>query len=408
MGRSFLNQKMVLYFDTFIIDDKSLKPDYYYDQTRRRKLERLVRDSDSVYKYRPKLDIVKYTLASYSVLEWAEVIIRYQLEDPVEYNHLDSFILGLFPAAKIFHERSDSCARYAENLKILKSHGDPWVFFSPNNDHPYVGNECDSIKRILSAAEFIENKHQGSIISILYSHFTEGINTTDMAKRLWARYNETFSRKVYEDSDCVAIKVNKFLCDSVQIFRLKTLLRIFTSSITEKRVVRLEDTDFYLSNKFDHILVIPKRELCRHFDGYFHYDVWGSPENAPPPLFIPPGFFEGEISIRYGYPLRKSQSVNINPDSKMYSYFDVAGADLKCSIDEIPLSWLSRLKDVTINPDCEKVFLDAIAKKNSELLWDPWGKTPIRNVVGSIRHFVRSYVRKMFFFIKNTLNLKEN
>ena len=50
------------------------------------------------------------------------------------------------------------------------------------------------------------------------------------------------------------------------------------------------------------IVIVPKSELCRHYDGYLHtYSIINDFIKAStcPPLFIPNGFFEKKIKIAY-------------------------------------------------------------------------------------------------------------
>ena len=57
-------------------------------------------------------------------------------------------------------------------------------------------------------------------------------------------------------------------------------------------------------------LVVPFKELFRHFDGYWHQSI---SNNQCPAIDIPPGFFENDIKVRYGYDDYKEGWVNINP-----------------------------------------------------------------------------------------------
>jgi hypothetical protein len=96
--------------------------------------------------------------------------------------------------------------------------------------------------------------------------------------------------------------------------------------------------------EFDHYVVFPKFEICRHYDGYMHTAIHQAPYtlNAKdiPPLFIPLGFFENNSHIKYGFSDYDDSAININPLVSHYSFEDGASkTDLKMSIDQIPYFW---------------------------------------------------------------------
>ena len=51
-----------------------------------------------------------------------------------------------------------------------------------------------------------------------------------------------------------------------------------------------------------------------------------------PPLFIPRGFFDHNIKIRYGYEKSINEWININPLSEQID----ADTDLNCLLEDIP------------------------------------------------------------------------
>src|ERR1035437_5609252 len=91
---------MILYFDSFISDIPLNKGFVVANDP--------IRTSCKNYAMPRKIDIAKYTLASYAVYHWSHVLIRYELDDAKEYEAFDDYILKLFPKALIMHERSDS------------------------------------------------------------------------------------------------------------------------------------------------------------------------------------------------------------------------------------------------------------------------------------------------------------
>lgn len=96
------------------------------------------------------------------------------------------------------------------------------------------------------------------------------------------------------------------------------------------------------------------------------------PSDIVPPLFIPAGFFEKKIKIRYGYSDYKKGWVNINPLIEKYSFEDSSGADLKILLEEIPLFWKKRISclDINKNIDCKK--LEEARKKILDKIKNPF------------------------------------
>ena len=98
-------------------------------------------------------------------------------------------------------------------------------------------------------------------------------------------------------------------------------------------------------------LFLPLKELVRHFDGYGHSQI--SNYNCPA-LDIPPGFFENDLKIRYGYDDYKEGWININPKNENYYAHDKSGTDYKFEIDSLPLFWKDKISKTDINPDIDK------------------------------------------------------
>jgi len=96
------------------------------------------------------------------------------------------------------------------------------------------------------------------------------------------------------------------------------------------------------------ILIFPYKEIFRHFDGYYHQYITN---NQCPALDIPPGFFENDIKIRYGYDNYIEGWININPKNPNYYAYDKSGTDYKFTLEDLPLVWKSRISVVDSNPD---------------------------------------------------------
>ena len=274
-----------LFFDVYI-EDAPLGV-YLRGDRKRFEIDRRIRTNASNYRFQSKYNITRYTLDSYKHIPWASETIRIECGNPVFEEIYDEIRLK-FPKAAIEKKRSDTAKKYFHALNNIELAEESWIFFSPNNDHPFLDHH-DKIKQVLVDADEAAQRTGADIVSIPYSHFTESMNFFLPTHHDWGAYGGIFPKLLYETENSFVISLNKLLLDSLHIYRLKDLKWIFGSSKKTDRVIRPEDTEFYLSNTKSHVMVIPKFELCRHYDGYLHIS------DKIPPLFIPNGFFENNV-----------------------------------------------------------------------------------------------------------------
>ena len=77
-----LSTQKILFFDTYIISGTGeIDKNHPSFNTPRQKIQREIRGLKPIFKLPQKIDIVKYTLLSYSYINWDQVIIRFELED---------------------------------------------------------------------------------------------------------------------------------------------------------------------------------------------------------------------------------------------------------------------------------------------------------------------------------------
>lgn len=328
----------ILFFDTFIISDN--------DKGGLHKLKHMedalarYRDNFTTYRWERKIDVVKYTLCSYSKLKWEKVIIRFECEDERENESFYNFCKNLFPDAKIENKRSATALQYFEALSLIDNGKNPWIYMSSNNDHPYIGDP-EFLANCLEIANNLETKYDDKDICILYSHFTESMIDNKITDPQWGYFESNFKEVVYEDEKVIATITNKLLLDSIKIYRLNYLLNIFSKTKNKGRLIRTEDSGFHLNYSKSLITVSPKVELCRHYDSYAHLMTW------IPPLFIPVGFFDFDIKIRYGYDQNINGWVSVNPNMDNIS----TEVDLCCFLEDLPTFWSDRISVIDKNPE---------------------------------------------------------
>ncbi len=358
-------------------------------------LEHSIRVKKNSYRYRSKLDITRYTLQSYSKINWKSVVIRIECENP-EHEFIFDEVKELFPKAKIERTRSDSALKYFNALDNAKIPDDDWVFFSPNNDHPFI-SDPERLGDLLIYAEEIRHKFSSGILSILYSHYTDGNNLYSPLRHEWGSYADSFCRLIDESAIARTVVPVKSLIDSVQIFKMSTLKYIYKNTKNSGRLIRNEETEFYLSKDTKHTLILPKWEICRHYDSYMHI------LDFVPPLFIPDGFFDKKIKVRYGYADYKEGWVNVNPIKDKYIYQEPSGVDLRCLLEDLPWFWRDRISEININRNFNPPLKSQISYY--EDIKNPWRKIHTLHIlINSLYKFFRSYHRRLRLFFRKLKN----
>ena len=387
-----MNSRLVLFFDTYIVSSMGNKFDSKGDPNRLLILNQ-IREKYPTYRYQDKIDIVKYVLCSYSVLPWDHIIIRFECEDELQNESFMLFCLSLFPSAKILNQRSASAKQYLNALSETGLNDRDWIFFSPNNDHPYLAHP-ESLVKLIEIADNLVNNFTNKNISINYSHFNEGILSNYWRDPLYGYYLKSTKQVLHENELCFVTLPSRLIIDSIGIFKLEYLKKIFSNTNNSDRLIRLEDTEFYGSRNYSHITIIPKTELCRHYDSYSGFNM----TTYVPPLFIPFGFFDNDIKICYGYDNRIKDHISVNPNVASIG----KEVDLPILLEDLPFFWRSRISVLDINTE----FIEPTDK--SMLLYyqnfkNPWHQTP--KILFVMRSLYRVISFKVYFAVRYLVHL---
>lgn len=326
---------MILYVDVFITD-KALFPNKSLD-----KIEDEVRGSSTVYKYHNKLDVTKYSLASYAPYQWSKVIIKYDLETIYSEQEFELYCRSLFDNPIIIKGRSDCQKKFKESYELFKDIDDDFVFWAANNDHPMIVPGYDDLNAVIQSAKELSKKLKTTNISIDYSHFFE--SNYKYRNNSPVNFLKNGSDVILETELYFLVNFQKGYLDGIQIFHKDLFYKLFYSqSYGNQRIIRPESLKGKI--EYEQYVVFPKFEICRHYDGYMHLELMQKPyvlkaKNIPP-LFIPTGFFENKAYIKYGFSKYDTQAININALIDFYSFEDSKKkTDLKISIDKIPFFW---------------------------------------------------------------------
>jgi len=284
-------------------------------------------------------DIFKYSLASLAVAyDWDKVILKVSLDDIYKHRQLEleQFIKNEFNKFNLILEwqRNEYQNDWKRDYELLN---DNIIWFYCNHDHIFF----DSSKEYLK--ELVDEIKNEKLCSLQFSHFPENIRTAKKG----ANY------KIHNNY----LSVDNINFDSIQIITKELYYKWWFEG--EFNHIRLPRPDFFgiglaeIKLMPTHKMVIPLKEICRHFDGYQHIQPIID-NNQCPAIEIPPGFFENNIKIRYGYDDYKEGWVNINPKNEYYYAYNKSGTDYKFTLNDMPLVWKNRISIIDSNPDIDE------------------------------------------------------
>ena len=292
-------------------------------------------------------DTFKYSLSSFAVAyKWHKVLLFIEL-DPIYHSRQAELEQHIRQEFKDFEidlrwKRNYYQEDWKQTYELLD---DNLIWFYCNHDHIFF----DSSKEYLEY--LVDEIRNEEVCSLQFSHWPENIRTARNGGAAPPRDPSTFIQKELYAS----IMSENF--DSIQIIT-KELYRQWWFE-GEFNSIKLPRPDYFGIGLAEikpmpiHKLLIPFKELCRHFDGYQHC----SPpigNNQCPAIDIPEGFFEKNIKISYGFSDRKEGYTNINPLSEYYYADDLQGTDYKFTLDDLPLVWKDRISSIIINPDLKE------------------------------------------------------
>jgi hypothetical protein len=321
-----------------------------------------VRGAPSNFRTQTKLDICRYSLASLAVVPWTDAIINIELDDtytPDEQAAVLDYARALFPGAAVGARRVSTRREWIELWEAIRAkHPQGWVYFCPNHDHVFMGNDPSIVGQYVDFARQVRDVTK-NVTRVCVSHQLENL----LALREGSPIRNMFllgGEIVAEQPDFVVARRPFYAWDSYYIAHVDDLLAYFFGSLQEGYCPRGEDCYPYPFPNVGNLALIPKRKLCDHYDGYSH--VFAHPVflkrygyrfiDRVSPLFIPPGFFENDIRVRYGYDDARQGWVGVSADRRRPpSFLSPDGVDLRCEFSQIPYFWLDRISATEIRDD---------------------------------------------------------
>jgi hypothetical protein len=294
-------------------------------------------------------DIFKYSLASISkAYKWSKVILKIELDEIYKprQEELNDFINDEFKGRDLYLEwkRNTYQNDWIETYDMLN---DRLIWFYCNHDHIFIDSDSSYLNSLI---EKMENEEE--FCSLGFSHWPEVIRT---AKFGGSPPQNPMSYKF--ENNFISVRNN--CCDSIQIIT-KELYKNWwcTGQFNQYKLPR---PDYFglglpeIKPVATHKVILPLKELCRHFDGYQHCYPPILNDKCPA-IDIPEGFFNNNIKINYGFDDRSLDNTitDFNPTNSSYFAHDLKGTDYKWTLEDIPSFWKSRILNITQSDNINK------------------------------------------------------
>jgi hypothetical protein len=292
-------------------------------------------------------DIFKYSLSSYAPMNhlWSRVIFYIKLDNEFSgrEEELAQWIKQHFPEDKLSINwyRNNSVQDFRNATKELDLINDDLIWFQGNHDHPFIDSDLLTVE---SAVTHLQ-EDPDPMATFWYSHWPE-----------WLLISTQQNGQLTSDRRLV-----KYMHGGNHSMKLIKRLHWDWYWKQDRPGLIFRFDCFKADSPPASSSYISVKETCRHFDGYSHVQIG---LDLVPPLSIPPRFFEGDMTVRYGFDDRDESCVNINPCSTTLYGVDKTCADYKLGLDEIPLFWKTRIKQILVNPHADQNLLISSRNRN--------------------------------------------
>jgi len=301
------------------------------------------------------LDILKYSLASVSKIHnWSQVILFIKLDD--EYHsrqeELTKFIHSEFKNQSLIlrFTRNEYQNDWIETFNLFDPK-DRLIWFCCNHDHIFIDYDIEYLNKLVDLM-YKEEKY----CSLIFSHWQENIRNIKFgmdARYRGGGFNPLQLPREYKIEEFYLSNRGNII-DSIQIITKELYINWwFVGKFWASFIPRPDYFNISLAHKEEPLawqkVIIPLRELCRHFDGYSHVGIGN---NQCPSLEIPLGFFENDIKIKLGFPVDRKYT-NFNPCNPHYFAYNELGTDYKFLQEDIPFFWKNRISNIETNPSMD-------------------------------------------------------
>lgn len=273
-----------------------------------------------------RFDIARYSFASYAPLAHLVSKFIFNLEMADGYSgmepDMEAWLRKVLPEDKLDLNwfRCNNKQQWEVARAKINDIDDDLVYPAGNEDHIFLDSSTKVFEENLNLIKTDTNA--GAVF--MTSHWSESIRAA------------TYFNGVRKGN---SIYYHTFNNDAIRVMK-KELFNFYVDNIYDPNMLVFRTEHWNNILLPENIMYVPSKEQFRHFDGYSHAGI--GPEFAPP-LEIPPGFFEGNVIVKYGFNERSDRCVNINPLAPTLYAADGKGTDYKWCLEDIPPFWNARV-----------------------------------------------------------------
>ena len=292
-----------------------------------------------------RMDVFKYCLASHAVLEpvVSKFVICVSLGPELlpRWGEINAYIRNLFPADKLelVWQRNDTGQQWRNTCDKYLTDPEEIVWLACNDDHIFIDSNLDTVT---SGIKTLQADPDPNAI-VYYSHWPEQM-----------RMSQHLNGELTSDGDFIKYQWENF--DGIMMLKAGRLRKYWDRDYGDALMFKTDYLGAYHGYKAPGAVYAPTKELVRHYEGYSHVNdnMEQTLANIVPPLYVPPGFFEGEMMIRIGFTDRHDGWTNFNPAAEWLYNFRQTGTDYRWVEEDIPLFWKSRIKAIASNSEVDQ------------------------------------------------------
>jgi hypothetical protein len=304
-----------------------------------------------------RIDIAKYTYASYAPLAplVSKFIFTLEVADGFAGREaeVEDFLRSVFPADKLIirWKQLTSLAEWREFEQEIALIDDDLIYPAGNEDHVFMDSSIDVFRRGLE----LISADPDPLAQMMTTDFPIFIRACQRLKNMHGYF------EVSECKNYVNFLMHQ--SDSMRVMKKERigwyLDRLPSPDI---KIIRTESWNGLMPLPIVK-LYAPTKEQCRNFDAYAFMNM--DPRYISL-LEIPPGFFERNITIRYGFYDIDPNCVNINPLAPTQKVTDPEhGVDYRFTLDDIPLFWKPFIKEIIV---ADNIDHEAMARARDRLM----------------------------------------
>jgi len=311
-----------------------------------------------------RFDIARYSFASYKPLIPLVDKFIFNLEMADAYAgreaEMEQWLRDIFPADKLSLHwyRCNNIKQWREIQSEMDDVGYDLVFPAGNEDHIFMDSNIETFAKCLE----VLRADASPKAALMTSHWQESIRAVNH-----------FGTDKSVEVPYYSIGNN----DSIRVLK-REFFEWYMDQAPDPEMFLFRTEQWNSIALPDNKLFVPTKEQFRHVDGYTHVGI--GPEYAPP-LEIPPGFFDKNIKLRFGFDNRLADWVNINPLSETLYAEDGQGADYRWMPNDIPAFWVDYVSEMKETDDADWPALaeardvDLLTQSRLTVNWPHFGVT---------------------------------